>query len=97
MDDDEFLLHMKIIKVMLTHSNVRLILLHNPYNESQQIIIDAISRQSIKIIGQVIRTPPIKEKADEIKRLIAAHKDPGIPRDKLRYVILGQQKPELNN
>ncbi len=97
MDNDEFLLHMKIIREMLAKSEVRLILLHNPYNESQQIIIDAISRQSRKIIGQVIRTPPIKEKAEEIQRLILAHKDPGIPRDKLRYVILGQQKPELNN
>ena len=94
MDNDEFLLHMKIIKHMLAKPNVRIILLHNPYTESQQIIIDAISRQSIKIIGQIVRTPPLKEKAKEITRLIKAHKDPGISRDKVRYVILGQQKPK---
>jgi len=97
MDDKEFLLHMKIIKHMLAKPNVRIILLHNPYNESQQVIIDAISRESIKIIGQVVRVPPIKEKAEEIKRLILAHKDPGIPCHKLKYVILGQQKPKFYN
>lgn len=97
MDDKEFLLHMQIIKDLLAKPDVRLILLHNPYNESQQRIIDAISRQSRKIIGQVERVPPIQEKAEEIQRLILANKDPGIPHDKLRYIILGQQKPELNN
>jgi len=97
MDDKEFLLHMKIIKDMLVKPNIRIILLHNPYNESQQVIIDAISRESIKIIGQVVRVPPIQEKAKEIQRLILAHKDPGISCDKLKYVILGQQKPKLDN
>lgn len=93
MDDREFLLHMKIIKDMLTQPDIRIILMHNPYNESQQVIIDAISRQSRKIIGQIIRTPPIQEKAKEIQRLILANKDPGIPYDKLKFVVIGQQKP----
>ena len=97
MDNKEFLLHMKIIKDMLAKPNIRIILLHNPYNESQQRIIDAISRESTKIIGQVVRVPPIQEKAKEIQRLILAHKDPGISCDKLRYVILGQQTPKAHN
>ncbi len=94
MDNAEFLYHMNIIKDMVKHPHVRIILLHTPYTESQQKIIDSISRQSKYIIGQVERKPPIVEAAKEIERLILAHKDPFIPADMLQYVVIGRQKPK---
>lgn len=94
MDDAEFLLHMQIIRDMLKHKHVRIILLHPPYSDSQQVIIDAICRHSTKIIGQLERKPPIIDAAKEVERLILAHKDPFIPVDQLQYVIIGQQKPK---
>lgn len=92
MDNGEFMLHLKIIKEMLTKPRVKIILLHNPYTPSQQKIIDKISTQSKKIIGQVVREPPLAEKANEIGRLILADKEPGISDENTQYVILGQQK-----
>ena len=88
---------MNIIKDLIKKPNVRIILLHPPYNESQQIIIDSISRQSKHIIGQLERKPPIKKAAEEIQRLILSHKDPFIAADELQYVVLGRQEPKKNN
>lgn len=93
MNDEEFLYHMKIIRDFLKKPNIRIILLHNPYTESQQKIIDAICRNSKKILGQIERIPPTKEKAEEIKRLIESNNEPFISADKLQFVIIGQQKP----
>lgn len=92
MEAAEFLYHMKMIKDMLKHPHVRIILLHPPYNETQQKIIDSICRNSINILGQIERKPPMKEAANEVKRLIAAHHDPHIKKEQLQYVLLGQLK-----
>ncbi len=92
MEDAEFLYHMKIIRDMLKHPHVRIILLHPPYTEAQQTIIDSICRNSKNILGQVKRKPPMKEVANEVKRLIAAHHDPHIKKEQLQYVLIGQQK-----
>jgi len=92
MEDAEFLFHMKIIKNMLKHRHVRIILLHPPYTETQQRIIDSICRNSKNIIGQVERKPPMKEAAKEIKRLILSHHEPLINSDQLKLVLIGQQK-----
>lgn len=96
MDNAEFLYHLNIIKDLIKKPHVRIILLHPPYNESQQIIIDSISRQSKHIIGQLERKPPILDAAKEIDRLISSHKDPFIAADELQYVVLGRQKPKSN-
>jgi hypothetical protein len=95
-DNAEFLYHLNIIKDLIKKPHVRIILLHPPYNESQQIIIDSISRQSKHIIGQLERKPPILDAAKEIDRLISSHKDPFIAADELQYVVLGRQKPKSN-
>lgn len=97
MENAEFMLHMKIIKDMLKHKNVRIILLHNPYNKDQQVIIDAISRNSSQIIGQVKRDNPTSKISSEIKKLIIAHSEPFVAKNMLKYVILGQQKPKISN
>ena len=93
MDNAEFLYHLDIIKDLIKKPHVRIILLHPPYNESQQIIIDSISRQSKHIIGQLVRKHPIIDVAKEIERLILSHKDPFVAADELQYVVLGKQKP----
>lgn len=92
MDDAEFLHHMKIIRYMLKQPHVRLVLLHPPYTQSQQRIIDAICRNSTKIIGQIERKPPMEKTAQEVSRLITSHHEPCIRSKELQYVILGQQK-----
>jgi len=95
MDNAEFFLHMKIIQQMLKKSKyIRLILLHNPYTESQQVIIDSISRQSKQIIGQLERTPPIIDAAKEIQRLILSNPEPYSIQKRLQFVVLGQQIPK---
>ena len=94
MDNAEFLYHLSIIKDLIKKPHVRIILLHPPYNESQQVIIDSISRQSKHIIGQLERKPPILDVAKEIDRLISSHKDPFIAADELQYVVLGKQEPK---
>ena len=95
MDNPEFFLHMKIIQQMLKKSKyIRIILLHNPYTESQQIIIDSISRQSKQIIGQLERTPPIVDAAKEIQRLILSNPESHSIQKRLQFVVLGQQKPK---
>lgn len=96
MDNDEFFHHLEIIRDMLKHSHVRIILFHPPYTKSQQAIIDSISRNSINIIGQMVR-PSISKKnvekaSKEIARLISSHHEPLISNDKLRFVVIGQQK-----
>jgi len=96
MDNDEFLYHMELIRDMLKHPNVRIILFHPPYTKSQQVIIDSISRNSKNIIGQlervIISGEKVKKASKEITRLILAHHEPLINNDKLRFVIIGQQK-----
>jgi len=92
MNDDEFLYHMKIIRDMLKYPQARIILLHVPYTTCQQKIIDSICRNSKNIIGQLERKPPMNKAANEIKRLILSHHEPFINNDKLRFVIIGQQK-----
>ena len=94
MDNAEFLYHLSIIKDLIKKPHVRIILLHPPYNESQQVIIDSISRQSKHIIGQLERKPPLLDAAKEIERLISSHKDPFIAADELQYVVLGKQEPK---
>jgi len=96
MDNAEFFYHMQIIKDMIKKPHVRIILHHVPYTESQQVIIDTISRQSKHIIGQLERkttSKELKNTAEEIQRLILSHKDPFIAADKLQYVVLGKQRP----
>ena len=95
MDNSEFFYHLNIIKDMLKKPHVRIILLHNPYTKQQQGIIDTISSHSKHIIGQLERTPPLREKAFEIQRLIASHSEPFISQEKIQYVVLGQQKPKI--
>ncbi len=92
MNTDEFFYHMEIIRDMLKYPYVRIILLHVPYTTSQQEIIDSICRNSKNIIGQLERKPPINKAVNEIKRLILSHHEPLINNDKLRFVIIGQQK-----
>ena len=94
MDNAEFLYHLSIIKDLIKKPHVRIILLHPPYNESQQVIIDSISRQSKHIIGQLERKPSLLDAAKEIERLISSHKDPFIAADELQYVVLGRQEPK---
>jgi len=93
MDNAEFLHHMNIIKDLMKNSLVRIILVHPPYNSSQQKIIDSISRQSRHIIGQIERNLPAIDVAKEVQRLVMADKEPFVSKDKIQYVILGQQKP----
>jgi len=92
MDNDEFLYHMEIISDMLKYPHVRIILHHPPYNEDQQVIIDTICRNSVKIVGQIIRKPPIIKAAKEIERLILSHHEPNMKPKNLQFVIIGQQK-----
>ena len=95
MENKEFFLHMKIISEMLSKSKyIRIILLHNPYTESQQKIIDCISIHSKQIIGQIIRKPPLNDAAKEVERLITSNSEPYSIQKKLQYVVLGQQKPK---
>ena len=94
MDNAEFFYHLNIIKDLIKKPHVRIILLHPPYTESQQVIIDSISRQSKHIIGQLERKPPLLDAAKEIERLITSHKDPFIAADELQYVVLGKQEPK---
>ena len=92
MENSEFLYHLYILRDMLKNPLVRIILMHPEYTQNQQKIIDSISRQSVQIIGQVLRKPPIAKAAKEIQRLFLANAEPFVPKDKLKYVILGQQK-----
>jgi len=92
MIENEFLYHMEIIMDLLKRPNVRLILLHPPYTHSQQCVIDNICKNSINIIGQVLRVPPIKQAAEEVGRLISAHHEPHMNGKEIKYVIVGQQK-----
>jgi hypothetical protein len=92
MEEREFLYHLFIIKDLIKYPHVRLILLHTHYTDSQQKIIDFISRESKHIIGQVERNPPIPEASHEIERLILATSEPNIKKDRLCYVIVGRQK-----
>lgn len=96
MDNSEFFHHMNLIKELMKDKSVRLILLHPPYTNIQQHIIDSICRNSKQIIGQLERTNPVDKTTQEMKRLIDSHKDPFIPSDDLKYVILGRQKPKIN-
>lgn len=96
MDNDEFFYHMELISKLLKFPDVRMILFHPPYTKTQQVIIDSISRNSINIIGQVVRVTitkkDIEKTSKEITRLINSHHEPLISNDKLRFVIIGQQK-----
>jgi len=92
MDEDEFLHHLEIIMDLLKKPNARLILLHPPYTHSQQIVIDNVCKNSINIIGQVLRDPLTKEIVNEVGRLISSHHEPHINCDELKYVIVGKQK-----
>ena len=96
MHTSEFFYHLNIIKDMMKDKSVRIILLHTPYTETQQKIIDSICRNSNQIIGQIERKEPMKKTLQEMKRLIDSHKDPFISSDDLKYVILGRQKPKIN-
>jgi hypothetical protein len=90
MENNEFLYHLQMIKKLGQNSHVRIILLHPPYTEKQQKTIDFICRRSNQIIGQIERTPPLKDTAEEIGRIISSHKEPFISPDQLQYVILGK-------
>jgi len=96
MDNPEFLYHLNIIKELMKDKSVRIILLHTPYTETQQKIIDSICRNSTQIIGQIERKEPMKKALLEMKRLLESHKEPFIPEDQLKYVIVGRQKPKIN-
>ncbi len=97
MDNAEFFIHMKIIRQMFKKSKyIRIILLHNPYTESQQIIIDSISRHSKQIIGQLERIPPLINVAKEIERLILSNSEPHSIQKRLQFVVLGQQKSKTD-
>jgi len=81
---------MELVKKFLKYPHVRIILMHPPYTESQQRIIDSICRQCTQIIGQVLRKPPMEKTAEEIERLISVHIEPFVPLEQLQYVILGK-------
>jgi hypothetical protein len=92
MENREFLHHLNIIKKLIKNPYIRIILLHTPYTEKQQMHIDSFCRRSLHIIGQIERKPPFKDVSEEIKRLISADHDPLIRADKIQYVVLGRQK-----
>lgn len=92
MEAKEFLYHLHMIKKLIRYQYTRIILLHPPYTEKQQKLIDSVCRRSKHIIGQIERKYPIEDASKEIERLIAANHDPLISKDKIKYVILGQQK-----
>lgn len=94
MENKEFLLHLKTIKELIKTPNVRIILLHPPYTKDQQKTIDSICRVSKHIIGQIERTTPMKDAAEEIGRILHSNKEPFVSADKLKYVILGKIKPK---
>ena len=92
MENKEFLYHLNMIRKLIKNPHIRIILLHPPYTEKQQMHIDSFCRRSIHVIGQIERKPPFKDASEEIKRLIFADHDPSIPKDKIQYVVLGRQK-----
>jgi hypothetical protein len=92
MEPKEFLYHLHMIKKLIQHPYTRIILMHPPYTEKQQKLIDSLCRRSSHIIGQIERKPPFMEVSKEIKRLISADHDPLIRADKIQYVVLGRQK-----
>lgn len=92
MNEIEFLRHLDMIMDLLERPNLRLILFHLPYTESQQLVIDDICKNSPHIIGQIIRKPLTKEIAHEFGRLITTHHEPHVNCDELKYVIVGKQK-----
>lgn len=94
MENKEFLHHLKTIRELVQKRNVRIILLHPPYTEKQQKMIDSICRRSKHIIGQIERTTPMKDAAEEIGRILRSHKEPFVSADKLQYVILGKVTPK---
>ncbi len=96
MDNSEFFNHLNIIKDLMKDKSIRIILLHTPYTTTQQKIIDSICRNSYQIIGQIERTKPMIKATLEMKRLIDSHKDPFIPSEALKYIVLGRQKPKIN-
>ncbi len=96
MDDKEFLYHMELISKMMKESRyVRLILVHVPYSEVQQRIIDNVSCHSQQIIGQIDRTLGFEHIAKEVKNLINANQEPHSVKKKLHYVALGRQRPDM--
>ena len=97
MERSEFLHHLNLIKELIEKPNIRIILMHPPYDNKQQKIIDSICSECENIIGQIERTPPLKEKAKEIQRLIASHHDPYLKEDQIQYIVLGQQKPIIKD
>lgn len=90
MDNKEFLYHLKTIQQLIKKPRVRIILLHPPYTQKQQKAIDYICRNSKHIIGQIERTPPLKDVADEIGRIVKSNKEPFVSPDQLQYVVLGK-------
>lgn len=92
MENKEFLHHLNMIKKLIKNPYIRIILLHPPYTEKQQMHIDSFCRRSRHVIGQIERKPPFMDVLEEIKRLISADHDPLIPKNKMQYVILGRQK-----
>ena len=70
MDNPEFYYYLNIIKDFMKDKSIRIILLHIPYTNTQQKIIDSICRNSNQIIGQVERAEPMIKAALEMKKLI---------------------------
>ena len=97
MERSEFLYHLQLLKEVIKKPTVRIILMHPPYDNKQQKIIDSICSECENIIGQIERTPPLKEKAEEIQRLIASHHDPYLKEEQIQYIVLGQQKPIIKD
>jgi len=95
LEEKEFVLHVKIIKDFLSRPQVRLILFHNPYTKAQQRIIDIICMNHSHIIGQVVRKEPNQEALSEISRLLESHHEPFVTKEKMKFVIIGQQKPKI--
>ena len=90
MENKEFLYHLSMIRKLIRNPYVRIILLHPPYTEKQQMHIDSFCKRSTHVIGQIERKPPFKDASEEIKRLISADHDPSIRADKIQYVVLGR-------
>lgn len=93
MDKEEFVLHLNILNEILQRSTTRIIIIHNPYTDIQQKIIDGICSKNSHIIGQLQRIDPVRA-AKEIQQLLDSYHEPFVKNDSLEFVILGQQKPK---
>jgi len=100
LETNEFNLHVEIINSTLGKTNAKIILLHNPYNETQEKVIDGIIKKSDgKIIGTVSRDREnSKRVGNEIKEICSKDATRRLVKkvsgDKFDYIVIGQIKPK---